>query len=185
MTKCVFLDRDGTVIYDRGYLSGIKGLRLVKGASKAVKKLNKAGFLVIIVSNQSGIARGYFKEDAVTKINTELQYRLNKEGAYIDAFYYCPHFIKGKNKKYVKKCVCRKPSPGLINAAKKDFNINLKKSFVVGDKISDVMLGKKVGAKSILVLTGQGKEELKKTDPKTEPDFIVKSIKEAADKILS
>lgn len=184
MTKCVFLDRDGTIIHDRGYIGKVKDIMLIPRAAEAIKKLNKAGFLVIVTSNQSGIARGYFDIDAVTKVNAEIQRKLIKYGAYIDASYYCPHFTEGKNKKYVKKCFCRKPSQGMIKMAVRDFKIDIKKSFVVGDKLTDVLFGKRSGAKTILVLTGQGREEVKKITAKTKPDFIAKDLNSAAEFIL-
>lgn len=185
MLKAVFLDRDGTIIYDKGYMGSSKDVRLIPKAADAIKKLNKAGFLVIVVSNQSGIARGYFNENVVTKVNTRMQYQLNKKGAYVDASYYCPHFEGGKVKKYAKKCFCRKPRPGMIKLAAKDFNINIKKSFVIGDKLTDILLGKRVGAKAILVLTGQGKKEAKKITKITKPKFIAKDLNSAVEKILS
>lgn len=185
MLRCVFLDRDGTIIYDKGYVGKIKDIMLIPRAAEAIKMLNKSGFLVIVTSNQSGIARGYFDMDAVTKVNAEIQSKLNKYGAYIDASYYCPHFTEGKNKKYVKKCLCRKPSQGMIKMAVKDFNINIRNSFVIGDKLTDVLFGKRAGAKTILVLTGQGKEEAKKITAKSKPDFMAKDLNAAVKKILS
>lgn len=185
MTKCVFLDRDGTVIYDKGYTGKVEDVKLIPRAAEAIKKLNNAGFLVIVTSNQSGIARGYFDIDAVSKVNAEIQRKLAKYGAYIDASYYCPHFTEGKNKKYVKKCLCRKPSQGMIKVAIRDFKIDIKKSFVVGDKLTDVLFGKRAAAKTILVLTGEGEEEAKKITEKSKPDFIAKDLHSAVKKILS
>lgn len=184
MLRCVFLDRDGTIIYDKGYIGKIKDVMLIPRAAEAVKMLNNAGFLVIVTSNQSGIARGYFDIDAVTKVNAEIQSRLNKYGAHIDASYYCPHFTEGVNKKYVKKCLCRKPSQGMIKIAVKDFNINIRKSFVIGDKLTDVLFGKRAGAKTIMVLTGHGKDEIKNITKKTKPDFIAKDLISAVKKLL-
>lgn len=185
--KAVFLDRDGTINCNGRYIGNIKELRLLPGAASAIRKLNKAGFKVIVVTNQSGIARGYFPESAVKKVNQELQRRLKKRGAYIDKFYYCPHYPEAKIAKYRKKCYCRKPAPGMLFKAASQLNINLKRSFMVGDMPTDIQAGNTAGCKTIFVLSGLGKKMIKKLEkPKNiKPDFIVRNLFSAIQKILS
>ncbi len=177
MTKAVFLDRDGTINKEVPYLHRIKDLRLLQAAATAIKKFNQLGFLVVIVTNQSGIARGLLNEDKVDEIHAVLIKRLAKKGAKIDAIYYCPHHpSEAKIKKYRIFCRCRKPNVGLIKKAAKEFKIDLRKSFMVGDMTSDILMGKRAGLKTILVKTGfagkDGKYNIK-------PDFLANNLSEA------
>ena len=136
--KAAFLDRDGVINIDKNYLSDPAELELIKGAADALKILREKGFLLIIVTNQSGIARGYFTEKDLFKIHERLFQILAAEGIEIDAFYYCPH-------RPDENCTCRKPNPGLIIKAINDFNIDLNKSWFVGDQESDFLTAKKIG----------------------------------------
>lgn len=174
MTKCVFLDRDGTIIYDKGYIGKTADVKLVNGAAEAIKRLNKAGFFVIVVSNQSGVARGFFNEDAVTKVNAQIQRKLLEKGAYIDAFYWCPHFTEGRVQKYIKRCKCRKPEIGMLLRAKKDFNADFKKSYMIGDKATDIEAGRKAGCKNIFIVT---KKEAKQEESLKKMKIFFKSKK--------
>jgi len=151
----VFIDRDGTVIKERNYLSKIKDVELFAGTVKALKLLKSAGFKLILVSNQSGIGRGYFTEDKLKKIHSYLQKLLDKKGAGFDAMYYCPHVPDAG-------CSCRKPNLGLVKLAKKKFKLNLKKSYSIGDHKGDFLLGRNMGGKGVFVLTGHGKHEYEK-----------------------
>jgi len=186
MNKAVFLDRDGTVNEEVGYLRNVADLRLISGASTAIKLLNDSGIKVVLVTNQSGIARGYLSESMLNKIHTQLEQMLRKDGARLDAIYYCPHHPSAGNSSYTKECDCRKPGTGLIDKAARDLKIDVKQSFVVGDKWSDVELGQRAGAHSILVRTGYGATDEERIRPRhlLEPDFIAHSISEAVDWII-
>ena len=180
--RAVFLDRDGTIIEEVGYLSRLSDIRFLDGAAEGIRLFNKAQFKVIVVTNQSGVARGFFSEDFVHKVHQKISDYLNQKGAYIDAWYYCPHHIEGKLAKYSFDCPCRKPSTGMIEKACKEFNIDLKGSFVVGDSEKDIKLALNVGAKPVLVTTGYGKETYEKLDQdiKEKLAFKVDSLKELA-----
>ena len=157
MTKAaVFLDRDGTVNRDNGYVYRMEDWEWIPGAIDAIASFNKAGFLVIIITNQAGIARGYYDEAALTNLHTKINEELNSHGAAIDGFYHCPHH---PDFGAVRQCECRKPMPGMIYAASKDFNIDLGRSWLIGDKASDIQAGLSAGVNPILVLTGYGKEQ--------------------------
>ncbi len=142
--KAVFLDRDGTMAPDVHYCRRPEDFELFPYTAKAVGLLNERGLKVIVITNQSGIARGYFTEDTLANIHQKMERELAKEGAFVDAIYYCPHHPDDN-------CDCRKPKPKLVLQAAKDFNIDLKHSFVVGDLQMDVDLGKAIGCKAILV----------------------------------
>jgi D-glycero-D-manno-heptose 1,7-bisphosphate phosphatase len=184
--KAVFLDRDGTINVDYGYLNHSDQMDLITGAGEAIKKLNEAGYKVIVVSNQAGIARGLASEDQVQSCNKTLQKKVLNEGGIIDAIYYCPHHPEHGTHPYKKKCDCRKPEPGQVQAAEKKFNLDLSKSFMVGDKTTDIELGKNAGLKTVFVLTGKGEgEEPKLAEKKLKPDHKAPSIVEAIEWILS
>jgi len=186
MNRAVFLDRDGTVNEEVGYLHKLDELRLIPGAGAAIKRLNEAGLKVVLVTNQSGIARGYFSESQLHDIHVRLEQMLSSEGARLDAIYYCPHHPSAGNSHYTRDCDCRKPGTGLIDRAARDLEIDVRQSFVVGDKWSDVELGQRAGAHSILVRTGYGSADEKRARPphRVEPDFIAHTISEAADWII-
>lgn len=186
MNKAVFLDRDGTVNEEVGYLRNLADLRLIPGAGAAIKRLNDSGLKVVLVTNQSGIARGYFSESLLQEIHTRLEQMLHEEGARLDAIYYCPHHPSAGNSHYTKECDCRKPGTGLIDKAARDLDIDVKQSYVVGDKWSDVELGQRAGAHSVLVRTGYGSTEDGNVRPPhlVDPDFIAHTIIEAADWII-
>ena len=133
-----FLDRDGVLNVDHGYVHRIDQLEWIPGAPEAVRILNKAGYLVIVVSNQSGVARGYFDEAAVKRFHAHMQDSLQAQGAHIDAFYYCPHYPEGTVKQFAVQCRCRKPSPGMLEQAAREWPIDLDRSFLIGDKDDDM-----------------------------------------------
>jgi len=151
MERAVFLDRDGTIIEDVGYPRERSKVKFLPRVSKAIKLLNENGFRVIVITNQAGVARGYFTEETVREINRYVQESLTKQGAFIDMIYYCPHHIEGIIEEYSKECYCRKPNPGMIEQAVHEFGIDLKNSFVIGDKISDIEAGQRAGCKTILL----------------------------------
>jgi D-glycero-D-manno-heptose 1,7-bisphosphate phosphatase len=133
-----FLDRDGVLNVDRGYTFRLENLKMIPTAAAAVRLLNTAGFYVFVVSNQSGVARGFFTEAAVDLFNTHIQDILKGEGAHIDAFYYCPHHPDGAIKELAIQCRCRKPAPGMLEQAARDWPIYLSRSFLIGDKDDDL-----------------------------------------------
>jgi len=175
--KVVFLDRDGTLIQDRNFLKEIEEVRFSPGSFDAVKILKSLGYKLIVITNQSGINRGLMTFEDVKKVNRFIFSQLKEKNAEIDALYFCPH-------RPGEQCSCRKPETGLIKKAKEKHKLNLADSVVIGDKLSDVLLGKRIFAKTVLVLTGYGKRELEKIkDPKNPnhaPDFVAKDILDAA-----
>jgi D-glycero-D-manno-heptose 1,7-bisphosphate phosphatase len=150
----VFLDRDGTLNLDKGYVHCIEDWEWIPGAIDALVALRKAGFLVIVVTNQAGIARGYYGEGEVNNLHEKINQELQQHGGQIDGFYHCPH-----HPEFSAACECRKPKPGLIHEACRDFSIDLSRSWLVGDKASDIQAGLAAGVKSILVLTGYGNND--------------------------
>ncbi len=186
MNKAVFLDRDGTVNEEVGYLSDLKQLRLIPGAGAAIRKLNQAGWKVVLVTNQSGVARGYFSESFVQETHVLLKQMLQKEGANLNGIYYCPHHPTAGKTPYTSECDCRKPGTGMIDRAVKDLDIDVKKSYVVGDKWSDVELGQRAGARTILVRSGfaQDAEGNARPERLADPDYIAHTITEAVAWIL-
>lgn len=178
----VFFDRDGTLIHEAHYLKELKDLKLYDNTAESIKKLNEKGIPVIMVSNQSGVARGYFDEENVKFLNKCMNEMLIKDDSCINGFYYCPHHPKGTVEEYAISCDCRKPLAGMINQALKDFpEIDIKKSYVVGDKECDIELARNSGCKSILVRTGHGS---KVDEKECSPDFVANEIKQAVDWIL-
>lgn len=171
----VFLDRDGTINHDTGYVSNPDELVLLPGAAVAIKRLNKNGIKAIVVTNQSGVGRGYFTEADVRAVNERLEELLLLDGARLDGIYYCPHRPE-------EGCGCRKPETGLLERAVAEHGVDPGASFMVGDKADDVGLAKRAGAKAILVLTGKGVEEEEKLDES--PDFVAEDILDAVTWIL-
>ena len=154
--RAVFLDRDGTINIEKNYLHTIEDFEFIPGAPEAIKKLKEAGFLVIVVSNQSGVARGYFDEDSVNQLHQHIQAELAVYGTSIDDFYFCPHHPDKGLGVYKAACNCRKGKPGMLLQAALEHNLDLQHSFMVGDKLADIVAGERAGCKSILVLTGYG-----------------------------
>ena len=186
MSKAVFLDRDGVITREPPYYAHrIDQLELISKSAEAIRLLNKSGFKVIVVSNQSGVARGYYQEKDIEIYNRVMKKKLEEEKAYIDAIYYCPHHPRAAIEKYKIDCECRKPKPGMLKQAEKDLNLNLKLSFLVGDKMSDIEAGYRAGCKTILVLTGQGNDELKKISKMNiKPNYISKDLYTASQIIM-
>jgi D,D-heptose 1,7-bisphosphate phosphatase len=186
----IFLDRDGVINEEVGYLDNLDKLRIIPCAYEAIKLINESGMKAVVISNQAGVARGFFTEDFVKITNEHLQTALRHKKAYIDSFYYCPHHPTEGIKPYRQDCNCRKPAPGMLLKAAQDLNIDLTKSYLVGDRFRDMEAAKKVGVKGVLVKTGYGSELLKddgpdKATPESKPDFIAADILEAVKWILS
>jgi len=183
LLPAILVDRDGTLITEKNFLSDIEQVEVQPGAPDAIKIFNNLRFKVIVVSNQSGVARGYFSEEKVREINKYVQEIFRKSGAIIDDFYFCPHHPQGTLPQYRKDCNCRKPGPGMALKAAREHNLDLKKSVVIGDKVSDIQFGKNIGAKTILVKTGYGEETLRtlaNSPSLPTPDYVATDILDAA-----
>ena len=183
--RAVFVDRDGTLIKEANYPDALDKIQLYKKSAGAIRMLKKKGYKLVVVSNQAGVSYGYFTEAFVKKSNAYIKKQLKDSGAAVDAFYYCPHHPeKAAVKKYRKRCGCRKPDTGMLKKAAKRFNIDLKKSYVVGDKLSDIKTAENAGARSVLVLTGHGKKERNNIrKEKIKPDYTAADFMAAAGKI--
>ncbi|MAG15367.1 MAG: D-glycero-beta-D-manno-heptose-1,7-bisphosphate 7-phosphatase [Dehalococcoidales bacterium] len=142
--RAVFLDRDGTMAEDVSYCCRAEDFRLLPNTARAIELLNEHGFKVIVVTNQSGVGRGYFTEETLADIHKKMKRELAREGARVDAIYYCPHHPDDN-------CDCRKPKPGMIRQAVKDYDIDLKYSFVMGDMMSDIAMGKAAGCRTVFI----------------------------------
>ncbi|MDZ7361902.1 MAG: D-glycero-beta-D-manno-heptose 1,7-bisphosphate 7-phosphatase [candidate division KSB1 bacterium] len=185
LNRAVFLDRDGTINEEINYLSRPEQLRLLDGAAEAIRLLNQAGFKVVIVTNQAGVARGYFSEETVQEIHRALENLLGENGAHVDAVYYCPHHPDAGHGVYKTDCQCRKPRPGMLEKAAAELGLDLRQAFVIGDKISDLQAGRAVGCQNILVRTGYGLESEKQFSAcDWQPDWIADNLLEAARWIL-
>ncbi len=158
--KAVFLDRDGTINQEVEYLRDIKDLVLIEGAAQGIKLLNEHGFKVVVVTNQSGVARGFFDENFVDMIHQEISRRLTLCGARVDRWYYCPHHPTCGRGDYRRDCLCRKPSIGMMQDAARDLDIDLASSYVIGDSARDIEMALNAGSKPVLVRTGYGSETL-------------------------
>ncbi len=182
----VFLDRDGTVNAEVHFLSSPDKLQLIPRTIPAIRELNDLGVKVFIITNQSGVARGIFPESEVSVVHVALREMLKKENALVDDFFYCPHLPGVVDARYNKDCECRKPRPGMIFRAGRALGVDFSKSFVVGDKISDVALGPATGMKAALVRTGFGERDLGKIrdGEVAAPDFVAGGIGDAVDWIL-
>jgi D-glycero-D-manno-heptose 1,7-bisphosphate phosphatase len=182
----VFLDRDGTISEEVGYINHLDRLQIYPWTAEAIRRLNLAGLPVIAVTNQSGVGRGYFTEKLVRRAHRKIASQLAARRARLDAFYYCPHHPTAPLKAYRIDCRCRKPSPGMVEEAAKRFHIDLKSSYVVGDSYRDMQLGFNVGAHTALVMTGYGRGEYKYHRHKWPrmPDLIAENLLEAVKKIL-
>jgi len=155
--SAVFLDRDGVIIRDSGYLRTPRGLRLMPGAAAAIARLNRAGIPVVVVTNQSAMARGWLSPEKLEEIHAELRRRLAAAGAYLDAIYYCPHHPTAGVREHRRECDCRKPSPGMLLQAAREKAIRLSDAVMIGDKISDLEAGRRAGCATALVLSGEGR----------------------------
>ena len=185
MKAAVFLDRDGTMIEDVGYLNALDRIAFFPWTVDAIRALNQAGLAVVVVTNQSGIARGLFTEAFVGETHRAIDVRLSAGGARVDAYYYCPHFPGGSVTAYARHCDCRKPGRGMIDNAVRDLGLDPARSVVVGDTWGDVQLGRTVGARTILVRTGKGAAEEMRPRNGVAADMVVDNLAAAAGWIIS
>ncbi len=174
--KAVFLDRDGIINKDIGYIDSIEKIIFLKEVPQEIKRLRAEGYKIVIVTNQSGVARGFFTEEKLGEINQEIVRKLKDEGAVIDKVYYCPHLPDALIEKYRLDCNCRKPKPGLIIKAAEELNLDLSKSFIIGDSERDIEAGKRAGCKAVLIQGRGSKVKGSKKGLKTEEEKL-KSLK--------
>jgi D-glycero-D-manno-heptose 1,7-bisphosphate phosphatase len=186
MTRAVFLDRDGTINIEVGYLNHPDQVELIPRAGAGIKLLNEAGLKAIVITNQAGIARGVVREDLLPDIHQRLMLLLAREGAALDGFYYCPHHPEGVVEQYRITCDCRKPLPGMLLQAAGEYSIDLSASYVIGDKSCDMELARNAGTKAVMVLTGYGEKELARHRAAglSPPDYIAQDLYAAAQWIL-
>ena len=183
--RAVFLDRDGNINKDVGYPNSPHLIEIYPYSYEAVRKINQAGLLAIITTNQSGIGRGLIKENELQDIHQRIQEDFVRQGAHFDGIYYCPHFISSKIPEYNKDCTCRKPLPGMALQAAVEHNIDLSRSYMVGDKVEDILFGLNIKAKPILVLTGYGEKSLTSLRKQGKaPVYEAKNLLEAVNWIL-
>lgn len=183
MNKAIFLDRDGTINIDTGYIGNSNLVTLYPNVGKGIKKLkDEFGFKIIVISNQSGITRGLITSDDVDKVNNKINEILEKENTKVDAFYYCPYHPEYDSKE---KCKCRKPSPHMVFTSARDYNIDLKKSYFIGDKVSDIECGLQAGLKTILLLNTITESEINQLhNSQKSPNFISENFSDAVDFII-
>ena len=186
-TIAVFLDRDGTINEEMGYINHIDRFILLPRTAEAIRMINSHGFKAVVVTNQSGVARGIFPELLVKEVHRKMEDLLRAEGAHIDGVYYCPHHPDFGPPEYRKRCTCRKPATGMIERACHDLDIDLQKSYMVGDRITDIEFAHKIGAKGILVLTGFGKGEVAYGDGRwrEKAHFIARDLYDAVEWIIA
>lgn len=183
--KCIFLDRDGTIIVYKELLHKKEDVVLLEKAAEAIRLINDHGFLAIVVTNQPVVARNLCSLEEMWAINRRMEELLAQKGAYLDDIFACPHHpdrgFPGENKAYKIKCECRKPGIGMIKEATNKYNIDLKKSYLIGDTTTDIMTGKNAGLKTILVQTGLGGKDGRYG---VEPDLIADTLLDAVHEIL-
>jgi D-glycero-D-manno-heptose 1,7-bisphosphate phosphatase len=181
----VFLDRDGTINEQMGYVNHISRFVLLPGVPKAIRMFNQHGIPAVVVTNQSGLARGYFPAALLETVHAEMRRLLAAQGAYLDGIYVCPHHPEAKAAQYRQTCRCRKPQTGLLEQAASDLQLDLSRSFMIGDRWSDLECGHRVGAAPVLVLTGYGRGELEHISPEktVRPALIAKDLLDAAEQI--
>ena len=184
--RAIFMDRDGTVCEEVGYVNHVDRVRLLPRSAEAVRLANEAGFQTVVVTNQAGVARGYFDEDLVHEAHDALRRQLAEAGARLDGIYYCPHHPEVGAPAYRRECGCRKPLPGMLLRAREEMGIDLAASYVVGDTVKDLGVARGVGATAVLVLTGYGRGELEHQSHAwtVQPDHVAEDLLDAVRWIL-
>ena len=172
----VFLDRDGVLAKEKSYVLSVNELEIFPYTAECIRQIHKKGYYAVVITNQSGIARGLFTEAELAEMND----RLMKETG-VDAVYYCPHHPEGKVKEYRKECSCRKPEMGLLKAAAKDLDIDMSKSWMVGDRAGDILAGEKAGVKTILLESGYGLRGLEK---EVTPDYTLNDLRDVMEVLI-
>ena len=183
----VFIDRDGTLTEEVGYVNHPSRLHLLPRSAEAIRRLNQAGVPAVVVTNQAGIARGYFSEDVLNRVNESLMAQLASAGARLDGLFVCPHHPTEGEPPYRARCECRKPKPGLLRRAAAELGLDLTRSTMIGDKPSDLVPGREVGAATVLVLTGYGRGEWEYRRQRFEvkPDHVADDLLDAVEWVLA
>jgi D-glycero-D-manno-heptose 1,7-bisphosphate phosphatase len=184
MRPAVFLDRDGTIIEERGYLDRLGLLELYAFTADAIRLLNRAGYVTVVVTNQGGIGRGIIDEPFLQQVHKTIDARLAAGNARIDRYYFCPHHPEAVVPELRVKCACRKPASGMIERACRELSLDAHRSFMIGDRRLDVAAGRRVGARTILVRTGHGAHEEAMPPGHAHPDAILNNLMEAVGWIL-
>ncbi len=185
MKPVVFLDRDGTINPDKGYLNHPDLMELYPGAAAAIRALQQEGLAAVVVTNQAGVAKGFLSEETLALIHARMEELLAREGVGLDGLYYCPHHPAAADARYRKKCDLRKPSTGMARKAADELGLDLSHSYMVGDKRTDVEFGRNIGATTVLVLTGYGLGEWEyNRDGFPPPDHVAPTLTEAVDWII-
>ena len=182
--RAAFLDRDRTIIEDPGYISDPSLVRLLPGADLAIRSLKQAGYRVIVVTNQSAIARGLLTEEALEKIHGEMRRQLAAGGAHVDAVYFCPFHPEGTVKAYARDSDLRKPQPGMLRKGAQEFDLDLAASWMIGDSARDVEAGQRAGCRTIRLRAGPPSLAAESEDENVQPDFVVRNLLEAAKMVL-
>jgi D-glycero-D-manno-heptose 1,7-bisphosphate phosphatase len=181
----VFFDRDGTLNVEVGYVRSPADFHIYPFAADAVRRVNESGWLAVVITNQAGVARGYFTEQTVRELNDLLRQSLAVAGAHLDAIYYCPHHPEHGSPEYRIVCECRKPNPGMMLLAMREHNIDLAASWVISDRYQEIAMAHALGARGALVLTGYGEEDyLQRKTWKRTPDFVASDALSAIDQIF-
>ena len=175
------MDRDGTLSHEVGYVNHLSRFRLLPSTVDAVRLINQSGWLAVVVTNQAGVARGYFPESLIHEVHASLRASLAEGGAHLDGLYFCPHHPTVGEPPYRQDCDCRKPRPGMLRRAEAELGIDLARSWVVGDRLGDLELAWKVGARGALVKTGYGLGELAYDVPRAKrpPDLVAEHLLQA------
>lgn len=158
--RAVFLDRDGTVSYEVGYMNHVSRMRVIPESAEAIRWINRSGFRAVVVTNQSGVARGYFEEPLIHQVHDSLLRQLGEAGARLEGIYYCPHHPREGQEPWRRECDCRKPATGLLERACRELDVQLEGSYMVGDTMVDMRTARNAGLTGVLVLTGYGRGEL-------------------------
>jgi histidinol-phosphate phosphatase family protein len=185
VSAAVFLDRDGTLIEEVGYLDRPERITLYPFAIDAIRALNRGGVRIVMITNQSGVARGFFTEAVVEECHRHIADVLRQGGAHIDAYYYCPHHPDGRVAGYAVRCECRKPGRALVDRAVQELGVDPAHSFTVGDRWVDISLARTIGARGILVRTGYGAGEEHRPTPGVDAEAIVDNLAAAASWVLA
>jgi D-glycero-D-manno-heptose 1,7-bisphosphate phosphatase len=185
--RAVFMDRDGTISEEIGYVNHPARYRVFPYSARAVRLLNEAGWLAILITNQAGVARGYFTEDMIGAVHDRLRQELALSDARLDAIYYCAHHPTIGEPPYRLDCDCRKPKPGLIARAATDFQLDLAESWMIGDRYSDIVLARNAGVRSAFLMSGYGRGEweYQRAAWKHEPDLVAADLLEAVQEIVN
>jgi len=185
--RAIFMDRDGTVSQEVGYLTHVDRYALLPRSVEAIRRVNASGFAAFLVTNQSGVARGLFTEELVQQVHRRLEDWLDEAGTHLDGIYYCPHHPREGGSVWTTVCDCRKPRPGLLRQAAAEHGIDLSSSYMIGDSGRDLGAGAAVGATSVLVLTGYGRGELEYRRGlwTAEPAYVAEDLLDAVEWILA